>query len=96
MDFVEELPRVHGKSVILTVVDRFSKYAHFIALGHPYTTSSSDRHPVFTAPSVTFKMAGVQLRMSAAFHPQTNGQSEVTNQTIAMYLRCITGNRPRA
>jgi hypothetical protein len=36
MDFIEGLPRVHGKSVILTVVDRFSKHAHFIALSHPY------------------------------------------------------------
>ncbi|WVZ62317.1 hypothetical protein U9M48_012079 [Paspalum notatum var. saurae] len=33
------MPRVHGKSVILTVVDRFLKYAHFIALGHTYTAS---------------------------------------------------------
>lgn len=40
LDFIEGLPRVHGKSVILTVVDRFAKYAHFIALSHPYTASS--------------------------------------------------------
>ena len=38
--FVEALPRVRGKSVILTVVDRFSKYCHFIALAHPYSAES--------------------------------------------------------
>ena len=40
LDFIEGLPRVNGKSVILTMVDRFSKHAHFIALSHPYTTAS--------------------------------------------------------
>ncbi|KAF0929066.1 hypothetical protein E2562_015181 [Oryza meyeriana var. granulata] len=39
MDFIERLPRVHGKIVILTVVDRFSKFVHFIPLAHPYTTT---------------------------------------------------------
>jgi hypothetical protein len=39
MDFVEALPKVNGKSVILTVVDRFSKAAHFIPLGHPYSAT---------------------------------------------------------
>jgi hypothetical protein len=33
--------------------------------------------------------------MSTAFHPQTDGQSEAVNKTIAMYLRCLTGDRPR-
>jgi hypothetical protein len=40
LDFVEALPRVHGKSVILTVVDRFNKYCHFIPLAHPYSAES--------------------------------------------------------
>lgn len=31
----EGFPKVGGKPVIFTLVDRFSKYAHFIALGHP-------------------------------------------------------------
>jgi len=40
LDFIEALPRVGGKSVILTVVDCFSKYYHFIPLAHPYTAES--------------------------------------------------------
>jgi hypothetical protein len=40
LDFIEALPKVGGKSVILTVVDRFSKYCHFIPLAHPYTAES--------------------------------------------------------
>jgi len=33
--------------------------------------------------------------MSIAFHPQTDGQLEAVNKTITMYLRCLTGDRPR-
>jgi transposase InsO family protein len=40
MDFVETLPKVNGKSVILTVVGIFSKAAHFIPVGNPYTATS--------------------------------------------------------
>jgi hypothetical protein len=37
MDFIEGFPKVDGKLVVLTVVDHFSKYAHLIAIGHPYS-----------------------------------------------------------
>jgi transposase InsO family protein len=40
MDFMEGFPCINGKSVILTVVDWFSKYDHFIPLGHPYTATT--------------------------------------------------------
>jgi len=43
MDFIEGLPKVDGKSVIPTVIDRFCKYAHFIPLSHPYTATSVAR-----------------------------------------------------
>jgi len=114
MDFVEGVPRVNGKSVILTVVDRFSKYAHFMPLAHPYTATSvarvffdevvrfhglpasvvSDRDPVFTSSfwRELFRLSGVQLQYSTAFHPQSDGQSEATNKIIMMYLRCLTGD----
>lgn len=36
MYFVEKLPKSQGNDTILVVVDRFSKFTHFIALKHPY------------------------------------------------------------
>jgi hypothetical protein len=40
IDFIKGLPKVNGHSIILTVVDIFSKSAHFLPLGHPYTATT--------------------------------------------------------
>jgi hypothetical protein len=40
MDFITGLPKLGNRSVIMVVVDRLSKYAHFCTLQHPFTTST--------------------------------------------------------
>lgn len=37
MDFIEQLLRLRGKDTVLLVICRFSKYAHFILLTHPFS-----------------------------------------------------------
>ena len=39
MDFITGLPKFEGKSVIVVVVDRLTKYEHFCALSHPFKAS---------------------------------------------------------
>ena len=40
MDFITSLPKSEGKSVIMVLVDRLTKYSHFCALSHPFKSST--------------------------------------------------------
>ena len=59
-------------------------------------TIVSDRGPVFTSHfwQELMRLQGVQVAMSTAYHPQTNGQTEVVNKSLKHYLRAFATDRP--
>ena len=117
MDFVEGLPLSNNFNAIMVVVDRFTKYAHFIPLKHPFsaaqiakvvldnivklhglpTTIVTDRDKIFVSTfwKELFKLYDIQLQLSTAYHPQTDGQTERVNQCLEMYLHCAMYDSPK-
>jgi len=115
--FVEGLPLSHTFNAILVVVDRFTKYAHFVPLKHPFTAPQiaqlvfdnivklhglpiaivTDRDRIFVSAfwKELFKLYDIQLQLSTAYHPQTDGQTERVNQCLEMYLRCAVYDSPK-
>lgn len=80
-------------NAILVVVHKYTKFAHFVPLRHPFTAPVArlfmdkiyrlhglpksiilDRDRIFTSKlwQLLFQMAGIQLRMSSSYHPQTD------------------------
>ena len=104
MDFIEGLPPSNGRNTVWVIVDRLTKFSHFIALKPPFTAKSlaklfvdciyflygmpqvvvSDRDPHFTSAfwKEFWQLQGSKLNFRTAFHPGSEGQTEVTKRDL--------------
>jgi hypothetical protein len=78
-DFITGLPKSKGYEALFVVVDRLSKYRHFIPLKHPYTAKKIDE--VFGKEIVC--LHGTKLKMGSSYHLETDGQTKVVNRFFA-------------
>nr|GFC72390.1 putative reverse transcriptase domain-containing protein [Tanacetum cinerariifolium] len=84
MDFVTKLPKSsQGYDIIWVIVDRLTKSAIF--------TPIRETEPMDKLRSLQNAL-GTRLDVSTAYHPETNGQSERTIQTLEDMLRACAIN----
>ncbi|CAI8593090.1 unnamed protein product [Vicia faba] len=56
----------------------------------------SDRDPLFLRNfwHKFFKKQGTTLKYNTAYHPEIDGQTEVVNRSLEIYLCCLVGDHP--
>ncbi|GKE87823.1 putative reverse transcriptase domain-containing protein [Tanacetum coccineum] len=85
MDFITKLPKSsQGYATIWMIVDRLTKYVIFVPM------RETDPVEKLARMYLKEKALGTNLDMSTAYHPQADGQSERTIQTLEDMLRaCV-------
>ncbi|GJZ29220.1 putative reverse transcriptase domain-containing protein [Tanacetum coccineum] len=89
MDFVTKLPMTtNGYDTIWVIVDRLTKSDHFLPMRE--TDPMERLMKLYMKEKALHKALGTRLDMTRAYHPETDGQSERTIQTLEDMLRaCV-------
>ncbi|GKD34302.1 putative reverse transcriptase domain-containing protein, partial [Tanacetum coccineum] len=90
MDFVTKLPKTsQGYNTIWVIVDRLTKSTIFLPMRETDPLEKLAKMYLKEVKSIQ-KALGTSLDMSTAYHPETDGQSERTIQTLEDKLRaCV-------
>lgn len=80
----------------ITIADYFIN--QIVRLHNIPKTIVSDRDKVFLSRfwKEIFAKSGTTLKMSMAYHPESDGQSEIVNKTIEQYLQATIHDNPRS
>ncbi|QRW19990.1 Retrovirus-related Pol polyprotein from transposon [Rhizoctonia solani] len=112
MDFIMDLPPSNNYNTILVIVDKLTKYGHFIPCttqidelqtaqlfhdhiwchyGLPWQVIT-DRDARWTGAfwSHLVSMLGIWQALTTAHHPQSDGKTEILNQTTEVAIRVFT------
>ncbi|GKA07161.1 putative reverse transcriptase domain-containing protein [Tanacetum coccineum] len=90
MNLITKLPRSRsGHDAIWVIVNRLTKSAHFLAIHEDFNTEKLARWAIYFT-LLANGTESVRDDLSTAYHPQTDGQSERTIQTLEDMLRaCV-------
>nr|GEV10423.1 hypothetical protein [Tanacetum cinerariifolium] len=90
MDFIKKLSNSQGKTVIMVVVDRLSKYVDFMPLSHPFNASQAAQ----VLLDGVYRLHGLPKAIVSDID-KTDGQTKVVNRCVGCYLRCLCGEKPK-
>lgn len=96
MDFIEGLLVFGTQNAILVIVDRFTKYGHFLTLSHPF--SAVNLAKLFL--DNIYKLHGMPQNIISDRDKVFTSvflawQKERLNQCLEMYLRCMVHRQPK-